>query len=460
MTSFAMPTMSKEILRQLEALLVSSRPAELAAFLDRLTPADTARAVARLNEAQRERLFDLVSPPEAAAVLQDLPDAQAAGVIAGLDPEQAAPIVEQLPADERADVLGGISRPDAAAILDAMTPQAARQARNLMTYPPNTAGGLMSPDFLAYPEEWTVHDLIVDVRLRREQYARYDIQYIYVLGRGGELAGVLRMRDLLLAAPAARLRELEIRGVVTVAAAEPLEHLAALFQARGYLGLPVLDAAGRLLGVVSRQRVMEAMGERDQQTFLKVSGILGGEELRSMPLRRRITGRLSWLSLNVLLNLCAASVIAFYQDTLAAAVVLAVFLPIISDMSGCSGNQAVAVSIRELSLGLIRPKELGRVFFKEVGLGLINGLVLGLLLSLVALLWQGNPYLGLVVGVALAANTVLSACLGGLLPLMIRRLNLDPALASGPILTTITDMCGFFLVLSLASLMLPHLAHN
>ena len=177
-----------------------------------------------------------------------------------------------------------------------------------------------------------------------------------------------------------------------------------------------------------------------------------------MPLRRRIGKRLSWLGLNVFLNIMAASVIALYQDTISSAVILAVFLPIISDMSGCSGNQAVAVSIRELSLGLVRPFEIGRVFLKELMVGVINGVILGALLTLVAFVWKGNPYLGLVVGVALALNTALSACLGGLLPLVLRRMKVDPALASGPILTTVTDMCGFFFVLSFATVVLSRIA--
>ncbi|MHC4211498.1 MAG: magnesium transporter, partial [Planctomycetota bacterium] len=171
----------------------------------------------------------------------------------------------------------------------------------------------------------------------------------------------------------------------------------------------------------------------------------------------RSVRRLSWLSVNIVLNVIAASVIAFYQETIAAVIALAVFLPIISDMSGCSGNQAVAVSIRELTLGLIKPHELLYVLFKEIGVGVINGLVLGLILGAVAWMWQGNGWLGLVAGLALALNTVVAVCIGGAVPLLLKRYDRDPALASGPILTTVTDMFGFFLVLSLATLMLPKL---
>ena len=177
-----------------------------------------------------------------------------------------------------------------------------------------------------------------------------------------------------------------------------------------------------------------------------------------MPPFERSRRRLAWLSVNIVLNLLGASVIAAYQETIHAAIALAVFLPIISDMSGCSGNQAVAVSMRELSLGLVRPSELFRVLWQEFGVGVINGLALGLLLGLAVWLWKGNTWLGGVVGGALALNTLIAVSIGGTLPLLIRRLRLDPALASWPILTTVTDMCGFFLVLNLAALALSRLS--
>ncbi|MEZ5022329.1 MAG: magnesium transporter [Chitinophagales bacterium] len=145
------------------------------------------------------------------------------------------------------------------------------------------------------------------------------------------------------------------------------------------------------------------------------------------------------------MNIIAASVIAFHQDVLSSVIALAVFLPIISDMSGCSGNQAVAVSMRELSIGVVTPREVARVLWQEISVGLINGLVLGMLIGLAAFLWKGNVYLGLVVGGALTLNTILAVSLGGTVPLLLKGMNIDPALASGPILTTVTDMVGFCL---------------
>ena len=173
-----------------------------------------------------------------------------------------------------------------------------------------------------------------------------------------------------------------------------------------------------------------------------------------MPLLQRCRRRLSWLSVNIVLNIMAASVIVLFEDTLASLIALAVFLPIVSDMSGCSGNQAVAISMRELTLGIVTPRDVFRVWMQELKVGLINGATLGLMLGLAAWAWKGNLTLSLIVGLALSINTVVAVSIGGAVPLLMKRFGVDPAVASGPILTTVTDMCGFFLVLGIASLTL------
>jgi magnesium transporter len=315
----------------------------------------------------------------------------------------------------------------------------------------------MVTEFLAYAGGASVAEVVEDLRVHAAEYRDYVVQYLYVVDHDERLEGVLRMRDLLLAPRETPVRELALTAPVRVRDDATLDELRDFFARHHWFGVPVVDADGRLLGLVRRSDVEQALEERLSADYLKSQGIAGGEELRSMPLGLRSRRRLGWLSVNIVLNVLAASVIAFYQDTLDAVITLAVFLPIISDMSGCSGNQAVAVSLRELSLGLVRPRDAARVWFDEVSVGLINGAALGVLLALVALAWQGNAWLGAVVGAALAANTVLAVSIGGTLPLIIRRLGKDPALASGPILTTITDTCGFLLVLGLATRLLPQL---
>jgi magnesium transporter len=442
---------------ELERLVQAGNAADLEEFLEELPVSEVARALAHLPEDQRDLVLIVLEPADAAEVLDEIPDAQAVDLVEHLPAEQAAAIVAELPSDEQADLIGAINEESASAILLEMEPGVADDLRVLASYPVDVAGGLMVTELLRFPETATVGDVIEDLQGKADQYVDYDVQYTYVVSNENRLVGVLRLRDLILAPPHRRISELMISQPLSVRDVDDLDSLDEFFERHAFVGVPVVDASERLLGVVRRHDVEAACVDRADSDYLKSQGIVGGEELRTMPFLRRSRRRLAWLSVNVLLNILAASVIAFYQDTLSAVIALAVFLPIISDMSGCSGNQAVAVSIRELSLGLVRPGELMRVWVKEIAVGALNGLVLGVIIAGAAWLWQGNPWLGAVVGAALAVNTMVSVSIGGTVPLVLKRFNVDPALASGPVLTTVTDMCGFFLVLGLATLMLSKL---
>ena len=447
---------SNEPWERLHELIQTGDPDAILPFLTSLAPGETARAMDRLDESDQLRLLALLAPEDAADVLDTLPEGHAAELMEEMPASQAAAIVNALPSNEQADLLGDLA--DADAILEQMTIPRRTEALRLLSYEPETAGGVMITEYVAYRDDQSAADVIADLRANADQYTDFDIQYAYVRDPDERLIGVLRLRDLLLTQPETAIASIMLRDPLRVGDTTSLEDLKRFFDEHAFYGVPVVDLDDRLVGVVRRAGVEQGLRERATQTFLAVSGLSGIEELRSMPLRERSFRRLSWLSINIALNVVAASIIALYQDTLSAVIALAVFLPIISDMSGCSGNQAVAVSIRELTLGLIRPYEFMRVVFKEGAIGIMNGLVLGALLGTLAFLWKGNIWLGLVVGSALALNTLVAVLLGGMIPLVLKRFKQDPALASGPILTTVTDMCGFFLVLSLATLALPKLA--
>jgi len=442
----------------LHELITAENSGDLTEFLENLSPPETARAISRLSPEDQGRLLGLLSPEDAAEVIEDMPEEQAADLVEDLDSQQAAAIMEELDSDHLVDVLGEMNQEATLAILDKMDQEDAREARMLLEYPADCAGGLMISEFLYYRADNTIQDVLDDLQENRDEYVDYNVQYFYVVDKKGRLIGVLRMHDLLFPARTTLLSDLMIAHPLSVADYTSLRKLQEFFEEHTLFGAPVVDGRNRLVGVVLPSAVEEAKNKQKTKTFLRLSGIVGGEEFRTMPLLSRSGRRLSWLSLNIILNIIAASVIAMYQDTLAAVITLAVFLPMVSDMSGCSGNQAVAVSMRELSLGLVRPGEILWVMAKEARVGLINGLVLGLLLGGVAFFWRGNLWLGAVVGGALAANTMVSVLLGGMLPLLLKKMKLDPALVSSPLLTTVTDMCGFFFVLSFAAAVLPKLS--
>ena len=442
---------------ELAELIDSGDTPALIRFIDTLGPSEMGRVVSRLTDADRRHLFAFLDPSDAAELIEGIPEAQAAELVEEMPSEQAAAIMEELSSDHLVDVLGEMDADASRAILSRMDREDADEARKLLAYATDCAGGLMISEYLVYRTEETIQDVLDDLQANRGDYADYHVQYFYVVDGADRLAGVLRVHDLLFPDRTTRLTSVMIPTPLSVSDQASLRELEAFFDEHHLFGVPVVDGERRLVGVVLPSAVDEAVNKRKTRTFLRLSGIVGGEEFRTMPLYSRAGRRLSWLSMNIVLNIIAASVIALYQDTLAAVITLAVFLPMVSDMSGCSGNQAVAVSMRELSLGLVRPGELLWVLFKEARVGIINGLVLGMLLGGVAFLWKGNPWLGLVVGGALAANTLVSVTLGGMLPLVLKRFKLDPALVSSPLLTTVTDMCGFFFVLSFAAAVMPKL---
>lgn len=423
-------------------------------LLDSMDAEELLHTVHLLSTGDQRRLLALLPPERSAALLEDMPDAHAGDLIEEMASGDVASIVEELASDHRVDVLSELDADNAEAIIAELGEEDADEIRELISYAPDVAGGLMMTEFASYPMSMTVREVVEDLTRDDIDYHLLTVHYVYVVVRKRKLKGVIRIRDLVFAEPTLRIGDL-VKEALTVAPDASLDDLEIFFDEHDIAAVPVVNSRGMLLGIVRRRSLLEALAEKSEADSLKSAGIIGGDELRSMPIAVRSRRRLAWLSINIGLNILAASVIAFYEDTLTAVIALAVFLPIVSDMSGCSGNQAVAVSMRELTLGAALPRDVFRVWRKEAVVGLINGLALGTLLGAAAWLWKGNPVLGLVVGAALAINTVVAVSIGGTVPLILKRLKFDPAVASGPLLTTVTDMCGFFLLLSMASLVLP-----
>jgi magnesium transporter len=443
---------------EMRSLIEAKDSQALVAYLDALPAGEIGRLLSRLSDEEVALLMELIGPEEGAELLGIISEAQAVDIIEELPVESAAKIVDELDSDEQADILGELDREDAEAILSQMDPEEASAARSLINYEWSTAGGIMITEFLAFNERTTTLNLLEDLRRNRDVYADYDVGYIYITDSEKRLKGVLKLRELILSKDNVRVGSLMTRNPIKVKTDESLVSLREIFEGYDLLGIPVVERHGRLVGVVRRAAVEEAVGEQATEDFLKMSGISGGEELRSMPFWERSQGRLQWLVVGLFLSIAASSVIAAFEDVISRVILLAAFLPVVANISGASGNQAVAVSIRELTLGLVKPWELMRVLLKEVGVGALNGLMLGILFGSVVAVWKGNAALGLVVGAAMLFNCTISVIVGGCIPLVLKLIRQDPALASGPFVTTTSDATGFFVTLLLASAMMKYLA--
>ena len=426
----------------------------VAEVVDSLSSHEALRQVSQMEPEDRDGLISMLAPETAAELVEEAPAELAVALIRDLDSFVAAKIMEELHTDTQANIVREMEPENSEAILYAMGTDRADDVRMLSQYDPSTAGGLMELEVFSFRSDETVGTVLNRLIEGDDAFERHRGQHPYIVDDFGKLIGVVSLRDMLRSRRSVVLADI-LHEPISVLPETGQDELAELFHENPFLGMPVVDGDGILLGVVSRIELAEAELERAEHESLSRQKV--GDELRSMPTLLRSKRRLAWLSSNIVLNIIAASVISAYEETLAAVIAIAVFLPMVSDMSGCSGNQAVGVSMRELSLGLTRPVDLFHVLRKELSVGIINGIMLGILIGIVAWIWKDNGFLGLVIGLALSLNTLIAVSIGGTVPLILKHFGIDPAVASGPLLTTVTDMAGFFLVLSLATLFMPQL---
>ena len=441
--------------QELAGIIDSDNPEHLAAFLQLLPPEETAYTIAQLSEQQQTRMLSqlaTVQPELAANLIELFADDHAADMMEELPAEAAAAIFDEMDSDDQTDVLSELDDEDIEAILRQMDPQQADETRQRLQYDEDTAGGLMISEYLAYRKDQRVDEVISDMRANADKYQDYQVLYVYVVDSREHLVGVVTMRSLLFAPPDRRLMDIKLLDAITAPVDAELDTLEDLVDRHDYAAVPVVDADSRLVGVVMRTAIKTAISERSEENLAKFGGIIGGEELRSMSLNTRTVRRLAFLCPNIALFMISVSVIAFYEPVIADIPALAIFLPLIAGMSGACGYQSMAVSMRELTLGLLRPHDLRRVVAKELTMGAINGAVIGIVIGLLA--WTMRPEaqrLGLVLAIAFTINCVFSVIVGGTLPLLFKRIKVDPAMLSGPVMTTFIDAGGFLLTLLLAS---------
>jgi len=412
---------------------VDAQQAALA--LEGLPEAEAAILLLSLPLTSAASCLDHARPDFAAAVVQKLVPEPAAFILARMEPDHAADIIRALPEPMRHGVLAGLP------------PDISRRVCEMLTYPEGSAGRLMKTSVLSFHQDLRVREVIARLRAKSTKRAH---SYAYVVGPEHRLLGVLNMRDLIMAQPDQTLGAI-MREVFSVAAFTDRSELVHLARDRNYIYIPVVDAHGRLLGAVRSTDILESSETQATKEIQMMFGA-GGEERALSPLRLKIARRLPWLHVNLATAFLAAGVVALFQDLIARLAVLAVFLPIVSGQGGNAGVQSLSVVLRGLVMREVRPRDAVRLIAGEVAAGLLNGLVIGAVTAAVAWLWRGNPYLGLVVGLAMVVNMAAAGLAGAAIPVAMKRLGFDPAQSSGIFLTTVTDVVGIFAFLSFAAL--------
>lgn len=446
---------------EVRRLLESGQRHQAAALIVPLLPPDQAEIFEDLPIEDQTRLLKLVEARQAANILEELDEDDAASLAESLDIDALARVLDEMEPDEAADLLGDLDPEIRRQSLKQIADSA--EIQSLLRYPDDTAGGLMTSDYYVFPQETDVGTIFNHIR--SQPIRDEEIPYVYALDEAGRLTGIARLADLIRAHPELPLLAIIDPQFVSIEAGEDQEVAAQLLNRYDLLALPVLDARGHLLGVITVDDAIAALEEEATEDIYKGAGILSTRDHQSVksdlmvrgPIWRSWMVRIPFLLLTMIGGILAGGVIGVFEEALETVVVLAFFIPIVMGMGGNSGTQSVGIFIRGYVLGQIDPKDFGKHLLREIGVGLGLGVILGGIAGVVAALWQGDTMIGLVVGFALVCTIVLSTALGFLVPLLINKLGIDPAVASEPVITTINDFTGMLIYFLFASLFMSSL---
>ncbi len=425
-------------------------------ILNRLHPSDIAQLFGELPN-YRKVAFELLvqhnlilagealselGPPRGGDLLAGMSAQEVSRVLQELDPDDAAEFIGELPPDLQEEILGAMRKKDAAEVED------------LLKYDEETAGRIMNPKVFSLNENTTVGEAIV--RLQDSEDLEM-VFYIYVVDDRNHLVGVLSLRQLIQRRPNTPIKDIMVSQLKSVSTDTDQEEVAQLVASYNLLAIPVVDSENKLMGFIPVDDVIDVIKEEATEDIYRLAGLDASERVFSSP-RTSVRMRIPWLILNLGMGFLIASVVNFFENSIRQFAVLAVFMPIVPLLGGNAGTQTLTVMVRGIALGELRWSNSRRALIKEVLVGAMNGIVIGLVVALAAVAWKGNPILGVVLALSMFGTLIMAAITGTLVPLALRWLKVDPALASSVFVTTSTDIIGFLLFLGLGTMLLGRFA--
>ncbi|HEY9779051.1 MAG TPA: magnesium transporter [Leptolyngbyaceae cyanobacterium] len=428
-------------LNQLKAELNRLPPVDVRDYIVELAPERRAIAFRLLNKGQAINVFEYLPPEVQEELIGALHDAQVFHLVESMSPDDRAVLFDELPA-------GVVKR-----LLQQLSPEERQATAKILGYPEGTAGRVMTTEYVRLREGLTVGEALNKIRLTDRD--KETIYYAYVTDDNRKLASVVSLRQLLFTIPDVLIRDIASHRLIKVRTDTPQEEVAQVMKRYDLIAVPVVDREDRLVGIVTVDDVVDILEEEATEDIQRLAGVSGDESVLSSPLMK-IRNRLPWLLGIMTLYIGASSAIAPFQQTIAAVPVLAVIMPLFSNTGGTVGIQAVTVNIRGLGVGEVTPKDTLKILRKEILGGLGIALALGLAMVLISLIWTPpqERWVAFVAGIVMATNSVVAVTIGTLLPMALKRLKLDPALVSGPLVTTLLDSIGFILFFTLITVSL------
>ena len=442
------------VLREVEEALDAYRLDAVEKIVERLHSADLADLLEHLHPEDRNTVVGLIRAhlTTDAEMLTYLRDDVREQVLDLLEPEEIAQVVDELESDDAIELLEDLEDADRERVLENLSSEARHMVEEGLTFPEYSAGRLMQREVVAVPMFWTVGKLIDYLRAEEELPA--DFYLVFLVDPTYRPTAALLLSRILRNKRSIRLADLasEEEPLRTVPVTQDQEEVAFLFRQYGLVSAPVVDDAGRLVGVITVDDVVDVIQEEAEDDLLKLGGVQEDDLYRAV--LQTTKARFSWLFVNLLTAIIASAVIAVFEDTIAQVVALAVLMPIVASMGGNAGTQTLTVAVRGIAMKELTGSTARRIVFKEILVGLLNGLMFAAIAGPLAAVWFGDWQLGLVIGSAMIINLLAAGLSGTLIPLTLERLKVDPAVASAVFLTTVTDVIGFFAFLGLAALVL------
>jgi len=444
------------VLDSVRRLLRIGATANLQNLLQKQHPADLGQIFGDLHEGERTAAFSILverQPRLAMESLSELGPERGATLLAGRSAEEIARLVQEIPSDDAAALIDHLPEELSNEVLELMRRRESGQVESLLDYAERTAGRIMNPNVFALSEDLTVAEAVSALQSAINVEMVF---YLYVVDGRRHLVGVTSLRRLLLVAPETPLKRIMTPDVFSVRVDTDQEEAARLVASYNLLAIPVVDEENKLAGVITVDDVIDVLKDEATEDLYRLAGVSGDERVET-PAWEALKKRLPWLGVNLGTAFLAASVVAAFEHTISQATALAVFMPIVAGMGGNAGMQTLTVVVRGLALGELSGANARKALFKEVAIGLGNGVALGVVAALVAWVTKGNPVIGLLLGMAMICNMLVASTAGTLVPLGLKAMKVDPALASSVFITTFTDVVGFASFLGLATIFLRYL---
>ncbi|GAB4336577.1 MAG: magnesium transporter [Calditrichia bacterium] len=443
-----------EILEDIRYLIKKGQNNFILNIIADLHPADIAEIMSHLDEDERRAIFDLLPSEQAHEVLVELEENVAEDVLEKMDSARIASLINEMESDDAADLVSELSLEKATEVLEKVEEESSEEIQELLLYPEDSAGGIMAKEYVAVHADATVSEAIEEIREKHMEVE--DLYSCFVIDDYGTLLGTISLRDLILSDPSTPVREIMDQDVISIDSDMDQEEVAKVFRKYDLIVAPVVNQRHKLIGRITIDDIVDVIDEEIEEDLGRIAGT-GEEAVLEDSILEISRARLPWLVLSFMGEILSAIILSFFSATIEQIVVSAFFIPIVMAMGGSTGQQSSIIVVRGIATGEISLRDTGRRLIRELRVALLNGFVLGLLIFATISLWQSDWKFGMILGSVLVIVVMNASVVGAMVPILFKKFNVDPALATGPFIATFNDVVGLLIYFSLLTLSIQFL---